>query len=177
MEAMRILKTLKVPLKRTVRVGLWGGEEQGLLGARAHVAAHYAGDAKKAARDKVAVYLNLDPGFGPIYGWYAEGSAPSKAILDDWIAPLKELGVRRNIEAPIGSTDHVAFRQGGIPAFNAVQDYVTYDVRTHHTNVDTYERVKEEDLKQNAAVLAWMIYRAANTSERFPRPEPAPARQ
>ena len=177
MEAMRILKTLKVPLKRTVRVALWGGEEEGLLGARAYVNAHYAGDANKAAREKVAVYLNLDPGFGPIYGWYAEGSAPSKAILDEWIAPLKDLGVRRNIENPIGSTDHVAFRQGGIPGFNAVQDYTTYDVRTHHTNVDTYERVKEEDLKQNAAVLAWMVYQAANTSAKFPRPEPAPARQ
>jgi carboxypeptidase Q len=176
-EAMRILKTLKVPLKRTVRVALWGGEEEGLLGARAYVAAHYAGDANKAARENVAVYLNLDPGFGPIYGWYAEGSAPSKAILDEWIAPLKDLGVRRNIAGPIGSTDHVAFRQGGIPGFNAVQDYVTYDVRTHHTNVDTFERVKEEDLKQNAAVLAWMVYQAANTSAKFPRPEPAAPRQ
>ena len=177
MEAMRILKTLKVPLKRTVRVGLWGGEEQGLLGARAYVAKHYAGDANKPARENVAVYLNIDPGMGPIYGWYAEGSAEAKAILDQWIAPLKDLGVRRNVEPNIGSTDHVAFRQAGIPGFNPVQDYVTYDVRTHHTNVDTYERVNEADLKQNAVVLAWMAYNAANTSTKFPRPEPAPARR
>ena len=177
MEAMRIVKTVKAPLKRTVRVALWGGEEQGLLGARAHVAKHFAGDANKAARERVAVYLNIDPGMGPIYGWYAEGSAPAKTILDSWIAPLKDLGVRRNIEAGIGSTDHVAFRQAGIPGFNPVQDYVTYDVRTHHTNVDTYERVREEDLKQNAVVLAWMIYSAANTAEKFPRPEPAAPRQ
>lgn len=177
MEAMRILKTVKAPLKRTVRVALWGGEEQGLLGARAYVAAHYAGDANKAARDRLAVYLNIDPGMGPIYGWYAEGSAPAKAIFDAWTAPLKDLGVRRNIESGIGSTDHVAFRQAGIPGFNPVQDYVTYDVRTHHTNVDTYERVREEDLKQNAVVLAWMAYNAANTTQKFPRPEPAAPRQ
>ena len=176
MEAMRILKTIKAPLKRTVRVALWGGEEEGLLGARAYVAAHYAGDANKAARDRVAVYLNIDPGMGPIYGWYAEGSAPSKAILDTWTAPLKELGVRRNIEAGIGSTDHVAFRQAGIPGFNPVQDYVTYDVRTHHTNVDTYERIRHEDLKQNAVVLAWMTYSAANSTQKFPRPESAAPR-
>ena len=177
MEAMRILKTIKAPLKRTVRVALWGGEEEGLLGARAHVAAHYAGDANKQARDRVAVYLNIDPGMGPIYGWYAENSAPAKALFDAWSAPLKELGVRRNIEAGMGSTDHVAFRQAGIPGFNPVQDYVTYDVRTHHTNVDTYERVREEDLKQNAVVLAWMAYNAANTSAKFARPDPAPPRR
>ncbi len=150
--------------------------KKGCCGARAYVAAHYAGDANKAARERVAVYLNIDPGMGPIYGWYAEGSAPSKAILDTWTAPLKDLGVRRNIEAGIGSTDHVAFRQAGIPGFNPVQDYVTYDVRTHHTNVDTYERIRPEDLKQNAVVLAWMAYNAANTTQKFPRPEPAAPR-
>jgi hypothetical protein len=177
MEAMRILKTIKAPLKRTVRVALWGGEEQGLLGARAYVNAHYAGDANKAARERVAVYLNIDPGMGPIYGWHAENSPPAKALFDAWIAPLKDLGVRRNIDVGIGSTDHVAFRQAGIPGFNPVQDYVTYDVRTHHTNVDTYERVREEDLKQNAIVLAWMAYNAANTAEKFPRPEAAAPRR
>ena len=176
MEAMRILKTVKAPLKRTVRVALWGGEEEGLLGARAYVAAHFAGDANKAARERVAVYLNIDPGMGPIYGWYAEGSAPSKAILDSWTAPLKDVGVRRNIEAGIGSTDHVAFRQAGIPGFNPVQDYVSYDVRTHHTNVDTYERIRPDDLKQNAVVLAWMTYNAANSTQKFPRPQPAAPR-
>ena len=173
MEAMRILKAVKAPLKRTVRVALWGGEEQGLRGARAYVASHLAGDANKAARDRLAVYLNIDPGMGPIYGWYSEGSAPSMAILDAWTAPLKDLGVRRNIQPGVGSTDHVAFREAGVPGFNPIQDYVTYDVRTHHTNVDTYERVREEDLKQNAVVLAWMVYNAANTTQKFPRPEPA----
>ena len=176
MEAMRILKSLGVRPKRTIRLALWGGEEQGLLGSRAHVRMHYAGEANAAARDKLAMYLNLDPGMGPIYGWYAEGSAPAKALFDKWIAPLKDLGVRKNVEQNIGSTDHVSFREAGIPGFNPIQDYVTYDVRTHHTNVDTYERVREEDLKQNAAVLAWFIYNAAMTDEKLPRPTPAPAR-
>jgi carboxypeptidase Q len=170
MEAMRILKTVGVRPRRTIRIALWGGEEQGLLGSRAHVRMHYAGDANAAAREKLAMYLNLDPGTGPIYGWYMENSAPAKALFDRWIEPLKALGVRRNIDAGIGSTDHVSFREAGIPGFNPVQEYATYDVRTHHTNVDTYERVREEDLKQNAAVLAWFIYNAAVTDEKLPRP-------
>ena len=165
-EAMRILKTIGVRPRRTIRIALWGGEEQGLLGSAAHVQAHYAGDANAAARQKLALYLNLDPGMGPIYGWYMENSAPAKALFDKWIAPLKDLDVRRNVDPAIGSTDHVSFRRAGLPGFNPVQDYVTYDVRTHHTNVDTFERVREQDLKQNAIVLAWMLYNAATSDER-----------
>ena len=172
MEAMRILRTLDLEPRRTIRIGLWGGEEQGLLGARAHVRQHYEGEGNAAAREKLTVYMNLDPGMGPIYGWYMENDAGAKALFDRWLEPLKDLGVRRNIAVGIGSTDHVAFRQAGIPGFNPVQDYVTYDVRTHHTNVDTYERVREEDLKQNAAVLAWFAYNAAMTDQRFTRPAP-----
>lgn len=172
MEAMRILKTLGLRPKRTIRVALWGGEEQGLLGSRAHVRAHYAGEKNAAAREKLAVYLNLDPGMGPIYGWYAENDPAALALFDRWLEPLKPLGARRNIPVGIGSTDHVSFREAGIPGFNPVQDYVTYDVRTHHTNVDTYERVREEDLKQNAIVLAWFVYNAAMTDEKLARPTP-----
>ncbi|HJR61286.1 MAG TPA: M20/M25/M40 family metallo-hydrolase [Vicinamibacterales bacterium] len=177
MEAMRVLKAIGVRPRRTIRIALWGGEEQGLLGSRAHVRRHYAGEANAAAREKLAVYLNLDPGTGPIYGWYAETSAPAKALFDRWLEPLKDLGARRNVEAGIGSTDHVSFREAGIPGFNPVQEYATYDVRTHHTNVDTYERVREDDLKQNAAVLAWFVYNASITDERLPRPEPRVPRQ
>lgn len=177
MEAMRILETIGARPRRTIRVALWGGEEEGLLGATAYVNTHFAGDGNKGARDRVSVYLNIDPGMGPIYGWYAEGSAPAKAIFDVWGEPLEELGVRKNIEAGIGSTDHVAFRNAGIPGFNPVQDYDTYDVRTHHTNVDTYERIREQDLKQNAIVLAWIAYNAAVTDQKFPRPEPRAPRQ
>lgn len=171
-EAMRILKTIGVKPRRTIRVALWGGEEEGLLGSRAHVRAHYAGEGNAAARDKLAMYLNLDPGMGPIYGWYLENSAPARALFDKWIEPLKDLGVRRNVDPGIGNTDHVSFREAGMPGFNAVQDYDTYDVRTHHTNVDTYDRVREEDLKQNAVVLAWFVYNAAMTDQRVPPPTP-----
>jgi hypothetical protein len=169
-EAMRILKAIGVKPRRTIRLALWGGEEEGLLGSRAHVRMHYAGEANAAAREQLALYLNLDPGTGPIYGWYMEESAPAKALFDRWLEPLKDLGARRNVDAGIRSTDHVSFREAGIAGFNAIQDYVTYDVRTHHTNVDTYERVREEDLKQNAVVLAWFAYNAAMTDEKLPRP-------
>lgn len=161
MEAARILKAIGAAPRRTIRVGLWGAEEQGLIGARAHVAQHYAGDANAAARAKVAAYLNLDPGMGPIYGWYMENNAAAKTLFDAWLAPLASLGVKRNVIQGIGSTDHVAFRSAGIPAFNPIQDYVDYDVRTHHTNVDTYERVRPEDLRQNAIVVAWFAYQLA----------------
>ena len=172
-EAMRILKAIGVKPRRTIRVALWGGEEEGLLGSRAHVRAHYAGDANAAARGKLAMYLNLDPGMGPIYGWYMENSAPARALFDKWLEPLKDLGMRRNVDPGITNTDHVSFREAGMPGFNPVQDYDTYDVRTHHTNVDTYERIREEDLKQNAIVLAWFVYNAAMTEERVPAPAPA----
>jgi len=172
MEAMRIVESLGLRPRRTIRIALWGGEEQGLLGSRAHVRQHYAGGSRAAARDKLAVYLNLDPGMGPIYGWYMENDADAKALFDRWLEPLKRDGARRNIPVGIGSTDHVAFREAGIPGFNPVQDYVTYDVRTHHTNVDTYERVQEADLEQNALVLAWFAYNAAMTDARLARPTP-----
>lgn len=173
LETMRVLQAIGVKPRRTIRVALWGGEEQGLLGSAAHVRMHYDGEAKAAARDRLAVYLNIDPGFGPIYGWYAENSAPARALFDRWIEPLKDLGVRRNVDPSIGSTDHVSFRRAGLPGFNPVQEYATYDVRTHHTNVDTHERVREADLQQNAIVLAWFAYNAAMMDEKLPRPAPA----
>ena len=170
LEAMRILKAIGLPAKRTIRAGLWGGEEEGLLGSKAYVAQHLAGDANKAARDRLFAYLNLDPASGPIYGWYMQDSAPAKALFDQWLAPLKDLGVRKNVIAGIGNTDHLSFRAAGVPAFNPIQEYKDYDVRMHHTNVDLYERVREQDLKQNAVVLAWFAWQAANTAERIPRP-------
>ena len=96
------------------------------------------------------VYLNIDPGMGPIYGWYLGASPEAKALFDAWLAPLKDLDGRRNVIEGITNTDHLSFKAVGIPGFTPIQDYTTYDVRTHHTNVDTYERVREQDLKQNA---------------------------
>jgi len=173
MEAMRILKTLGAPPKRTIRVALWSGEEEGLLGSKAYVAQHLAGEANTAARDKLVVYFNIDPATGPIYGWYMENSAPAKALFDAWLEPLKDLGMRRNVIAGIGNTDHLSFRAAGVPGFNPIQEYKDYDVRMHHTNVDMYERVREQDLKQNAIVMAWFAWQAANTDQAIPRPVPA----
>ena len=169
MEAMRILKALGIQPRRTVRATLWGAEEQGLLGARAHVARHYEGETNAVARERVSVYFNVDPGTGPIYGWYLEENVPAGRIFDAWIGALREHGARRNVIDRIGSTDHVPFNVAGIPGFNAVQDYVDYDVRTHHTNTDFYERVRETDLQQAAIVLATFVYHAAMRDDKIPR--------
>jgi Zn-dependent M28 family amino/carboxypeptidase len=169
MEAMRILKVLGVKPRRTIRVALWGGEEQGLLGSRAYAARHYAGDSNATARDKLSVYLNNDPGTGPIYGWYLEENPLVKPIFDAWLDPLRDLGMRKNVMAKIGSTDHLAFTALGLPAFNSLQDYTDYDTRDHHTNMDFAERVKLDDLKQSAVVLATFAYHAAMRAEKLPR--------
>jgi carboxypeptidase Q len=176
LEAVRILKAVGARPKRTIRVALWGGEEQGLLGSKAYARQHLEGDGNTTERDRHFVYFNIDPGMGPIYGWYLEDSTAVKPVFDAWLAPFKDLGARRNVLPGIGNTDHVSFRAAGVPGFNPVQDYSTYDVRTHHTNVDTYERVREQDLKQNAIVLAWFALQAANTSGRIPRPADPGAR-
>ena len=173
LETMRILKTLGLQPKRTIRVALWGGEEEGLLGSKAWVARHLQGDANKDARDRTFLYLNIDPATGPIYGWYMQDSEPAKALFDAWLAPLKDLGARRNVIAGVGNTDHLSFRAAGVPGFNPIQEYKDYDVRMHHTNVDLAERVTEKDLKQNAIVMAWFAWQAANTDQRIPRPEPS----
>ena len=169
MEAFRILKAMGVQPKRTLRLALWGAEEQGLLGSRAWVEKHLVGDANAAARDRLAVYFNIDPGKGPIYGWYLENNAAVKPIFDAWLEPFKDLGARRNVAQGIGSTDHLNFIRNGMLGFNPVQDYVGYDVREHHTQVDTAERIKEADLKQAAVILASFVYHAGQRPERLPR--------
>lgn len=173
-EAMRILKALDLKPRRTIRMALWGGEEQGLLGSRAYAARHYAGDSNATARGKLSVYLNNDPGTGPIYGWYMEEDALIKPVFDAWLEPLKDLGMRKNVTAKIGNTDHLAFTALGLPAFNTLQDYTDYDTRDHHTNMDFAERVRVDDLKQNAIVLATFAYHAASRREKLPRARPVP---
>ena len=173
-EAMRILKATGVAPRRTIRAAIWGGEEEGLLGSKAYAQQHYAGDANAQAREKLYVYLNNDPGTGPIYGWYAEGNAAAKDVLDTWLAPYKDMGARRNIIEKIGNTDHLSFTALGLPAFNTIQDYAEYDTRVHHTNMDFYERVNPQDLKQASTVLAGFAYQAATRAGLFPRPTPTP---
>ncbi len=169
MEAMRILKAIGANPRRTIRLALWGGEEEGLLGAREWVERHLSGESNRENFENFSVYFNNDPGFGKIYGFYSEQNETAKALFDKWLEPLVDLGAIRNVIDPIGSTDHVPFIRAGVPAFNAIQDYVDYDVRTHHTNMDFYERVEEIDLKQSAIVLAVFAYEAAIMDERFPR--------
>ena len=168
MEAFRILKTAGLAPKRTLRLALWGGEEQGLLGSRAYVEQHLAGDANAAAREKLMVYFNIDPGKGPIYGWFLENNPNVRPIFDAWLAPFKDLGAVRNVPQGIGSTDHLSFIRQGMPGFNPVQDYVDYDVREHHTNADTPERIRDEDLKQAAVILASFLHHAASRAQRLP---------
>ncbi len=168
LEAARILSALGVQPRRTIRFAVGGGEEQGLLGSRYHVSEHF-GDDDVESRAKLSVYFNHDPGTGAIYGWYMEGNAAAKTIFDAWLEPLKEVGARRNVIDRIGSTDHVSFIRAGLPGFNTLQDYVDYDVRTHHTNTDFYERLSEEDLQEAAVVLATFLYHAAMRDEKIPR--------
>ncbi|HEX3866892.1 MAG TPA: M20/M25/M40 family metallo-hydrolase, partial [Gemmatimonadaceae bacterium] len=173
LEAMRILKAVGAKPRRTIRVALWGGEEEGLYGSRAWVAKHLAGDENKAARDKFSVYLNIDPGYGPVYGFFMEGNDPAKAIFDAWLEPFKDLGARKNVVAGIGNTDHLSFIAVGVPGFNPVQEYSNYDVRIHHTNMDTMERMKPEDVKETAIVFATFAYNAAMRDAMIPRQAPA----
>jgi hypothetical protein len=169
MEAMRILTALAARPRRTIRVALWGGEEQGLLGARAYVERHLR---DQAARDRIAVYLNDDPGTGATYGFYMQENPRAKAIFDAWLEPLRDLGVRRNVIERIGSTDHVPFDEAGIPAFTAIKDFRNYDVRTRHTNADLADAVDTDDLKQSAVVLAVVAWHAAMRDEPVPRRRP-----
>ena len=166
MEAIRILSALHASPRRTIRIVLWGGEEQGLVGSRAWVAQQLA---TKAARDRIAVYLNDDPGTGKTYGFYMEGNAAAKRIFDAWLLPLADLGLRRNVIEGIGATDHVPFVEAGIPAFTTIKDFTNYDVRTRHTNADLADAVKVEDLQQSAIVLAIFAWQAAMRDDRIPR--------
>ena len=165
MEAMRILRALGARPRRTIRVALWSGEEQGLLGARAYVAQHFN---SPEARDRLSVYLNDDPGSGKTLGFYMEGNREAKAIFDRWLAPLKDLGATRNIIEGIGATDHVPFNEAGLPGFNVIKDFNAYDEHTRHTNADYPERTSEDELKQSAIFMATFAWQAAML-EKIPR--------
>jgi len=172
MEAMRILKVIGARPRRTIRMALWGGEEQGLLGSREYVRRHLAGDANKAAHDKFSVYFNLDNGFVPIYGFYLQGNQEMQPIMEEWLRPFNDLGATISTLTSIGSTDHISFHNAGLPGFQAVHDYTGYDVRTHHTNVDTVERLDLNALKQASVVMAGVLYNAAMRDAKIPRPAP-----
>jgi len=169
MEAMRILKVLGVKPRRTIRVGIWGGEEEGLLGSSEWVTRHLSGEENRAAKEKFSVYFNLDPGCGPVYGFFLEEMEEARPIFKAVLDPFADLDANTLVHQGIGSTDHVPFLREGLPAFEAIHDYIDYDVRIHHTNMDTWERVAEEDLKQASVVMAALIYHAAMRDGMFPR--------
>jgi len=169
MEAVRILKALGVRPRRTIRIALWAGEEQGLLGSRAWVQQHLAGEANAAARDKLSVYLNFDNGFPPVTGFYMEGNEPAQRIMAAWLRPMADLGATLTPSGGIGATDHLSFKALGVPGFQAVQSYSGYDVRTHHTNADFVERIEPGALKQASVVTAAVLYHAAMREQKFPR--------
>ena len=131
---------------------------------------HITGEGGAPDADKVSVYFNIDPGKGPIYGWYLENNEAARPIFDAWMAPFSNLNYVRNVRQGIGNTDHLSFIAAGVPGFNSVQDYVDYDVREHHKNADVAEPITEQDLKQAAVVLASMVYHAAVRAEQIPSP-------
>lgn len=168
-EALRILTALGIQPRRTIRLALWAGEEQGLLGSRAWVETHLAGPANTASREKFSAYFNLDNGYPPLTGFYLEGNRAMQPIMESWLAPFAGLGATITTQKGIGSTDHLSFKAVGVPGFQAVQSYVDYDVRTHHTNMDTAERVTPDALQRAAVIMAGVLYQAAMSDQKIPR--------
>jgi hypothetical protein len=177
-EAMRILKTLNLRLDRSVRMVLWGGEEQGLLGSRAYVTEHFAdraGMQLKPAHGSVSGYFNVDNGTGRIRGVYLQGNDRMRPIFEAWFAPFADMGAGTISIRSTGGTDHTNFDAVGLPGFQFIQDPIEYGSRTHHSNMDVYDRVQESDLQQMAAIIASFVYHAATREELLPRkPLPAP---
>jgi Zn-dependent M28 family amino/carboxypeptidase len=170
LEAVRILKALNLPLRRTVRIALWTGEEQGLLGSRAYVRGAFGtADSAKPAHAKFSVYFNVDNGTGAIRGVYLQGNQAAAPVFETWMKPFADRGVRTLTIRPTGGTDHLAFDAAGLPGFQFIQDPIEYDSRTHHSNMDVWDRLLADDLKHNAAVVAAFVYLAANRAELFPR--------
>jgi len=172
MEVVRILKTLGVRPRRTIRIILWGGEETGLHGSKKYVKSHFTDTATgryNAAGDKISLYLNLDNGSGKIRGIYLQGNSGAGPIFDQWFRPFHDLGASTLTLENTGGTDILPFDGIGLPAFQFIQDPLEYGSRTHHTNMDTYDHLSSEDLKQAATIVAAFVYNAAQRDEKIPR--------
>ncbi len=197
LEAMRILRALNIEPRRTIRIGLWGGEEQGIFGSSGYIRNHYA-TLKYTTKPEAQVipefireqsgpvtvkpdharfdaYFNADNGTGKFLGIFAEGNSQAARIFEQWEAPIKDLGFTTISLRNTGSTDHVPFDQVGLPGFQFIQDPRDYGTVTHHSNQDTYERLSEPDLRQAATIMAIFVYNAAQRDAMMPRmPLPNP---
>ena len=191
MEAVRILTSLGVKPRRTIRIGLWSGEEQGLLGSQWYVQHHFgtrppidtpqlqgmptlrrreAGPVTvKPEQAKVSAYFNIDNGTGKIRGVYMQENAGVQPIFEAWMHPFRDLGMDTLTMRSTGGTDHLSFDAVGIPGFQFIQDPIEYETRTHHSNMDVYDRLQFDDLKQVAVIVADFVYNAAMRDQMFPR--------
>ncbi len=178
LEAMRILKTLNIQPRRTIRIALWGGEEQGLYGSFGYVKKHFGDPANmklKPEQSKISAYYNLDNGTGKIRGIYLQNNDSVGSIFKEWLAPFNDMGATGITHSNTGSTDHISFDAVGIPAFQFIQDQMEYETRTHHSNMDTYDHLSVEDLQQAAVIAAAFVYNTAMRNDMLPRkPLPAP---
>jgi len=194
LEAMRILKKTGVRLRRTVRIGLWTGEEQGLLGSRNYVTQHFgsaggrgggrgaqadgnqtaatAAPARLPEHAKFAAYFNIDNGTGAIRGVYLQGNQAVAPIFREWMEPFHTLGMTSLTLDNTTGTDHLSFDGVNLPGFQFIQDDIEYETLTHHTNLDSYERLQPEDMQRNATIAAAFAFLAANRDEMLPRKPP-----
>jgi carboxypeptidase Q len=191
MEAVRILKALDIHPRRTIRIGLWSGEEEGLLGSQGYVEQHFgsrppmddpnmkgmptllrreAGPVTvKPEQAKVSAYFNVDNGSGKIRGVYLQENEAVAPIFEAWMRPFKDLGMTTLTMRNTGGTDHLSFDAAGIPGFQFIQDPIEYETRTHHSNMDVYDRLQPEDLKQISVIVASFVYDAAMRDQMLPR--------
>lgn len=196
MEAVRILQALKLQPRRTIRIALWSGEEQGLLGSRHYVMQHFGtlGDGSieafrsanfnqaqppkltpKPDHEKFSAYFNLDNGTGKIRGVYLQGNEAVRPLFRQWLTPFRDMGASTLSISNTGGTDHLSFDAVGLPGFQFIQDEIEYETRTHHSNQDVFDRIQADDMKQAAVIMAAFIYNTAMMNEKLPR-KAAPAR-
>jgi len=191
MEAVRILKPLNIQSGGIIRIGFWSGEEQGLLGSQGYVQNHFgsrppmddpsmkgmptllrreAGEVTvKPEQAKISAYFNVDNGTGKIRGVYLQENEAVAPIFDAWMKPFKDLGMTTLTMRNTGGTDHLSFDAVGIPGFQFIQDPIEYETRTHHSNMDVYDRLQPDDLKQMAVIVAGFVYDAATRDQMLPR--------
>lgn len=173
LEAMRILKALGIQPKRTIRIALWGGEEQGLYGSFGYVKKHFGNPADmvlKPEHANISAYYNLDNGSGKIRGIYTQGNEALRETFKTWLAPFADMGANGGVTlSNTGSTDHISFDAVGIPGFQFIQDPLEYGTRTHHSNMDTYDHLSIDDLKQAAVIVAAFVYNTAMRIDMLPR--------